>query len=183
MKRMNWLLGSVLALLLVPTHSSAQNVCDSISEDDIIIDSVYTETGEIVADTFRLGERKKEIPQYEIKEHDWVDLCANPKYAVVTKGGKQGIYDMILHQNITEIEFDELGFYRQREEMQSFDEIPDEIVLDAVVIDGESLWQCVCRLGHLRHHAIHQQRCADHLHGYGCKHGCCASGGRQGRQA
>lgn len=115
MKRMNWLLGSVLAMLLVPTHSSAQDVCDSINEDDIVIDSVYTETGEIVADTFRLGERKKEIPQYEIKEHDWVDLCANPKYAVVTKGGKQGIYDMILHQNITEIEFDELGFYRQTE--------------------------------------------------------------------
>lgn len=40
----------------------------------------------------------------------------------------------------------ELGFYRQCEEMQSFDEIPDEIVLDAVVIDGESLGQCVCRL-------------------------------------
>ena len=41
---------------------------------------------------------------------------------------------------------DELGFYRQQEEMQSFDEIPDVIVLDAVVIDGDSLGQCVCRL-------------------------------------
>ena len=39
-----------------------------------------------------------------------------------------------------------LDFYRQQEEMQSFDEIPDVIVLDAKVIDGESLGQCVCRL-------------------------------------
>lgn len=115
MKKMNWLLGLVLAFLLVPIHSSAQEVCDSISEDNIVIDSVYTETGEIVADTFRVGEGKNVIPQYEFKEHDWVDLCTNPKYAVVTKGGKQGIYDMILHQNITEIEFDELGFFRRTE--------------------------------------------------------------------
>ena len=108
----NWL---VLALLLAPTLMSAQEVCDSISEDDIVIDSVYTETGEIVADSFHMGEREKVIPQYELKEHGWVDLCANPKYAVVTKGGKQGIYDMILHQNLTEIEFDELGFFRRTE--------------------------------------------------------------------
>lgn len=121
MKKISWLLGLVLALLLVPTHSSAQEVCDSISEDDLIIDSVYTETGEIVADTFRMGERKNVIPQYEFKEHDFVDLCSNPKYAVVTKDGKQGIYDMILHQNLTEIEFDELGFFRRAEAEEDAD--------------------------------------------------------------
>lgn len=118
MKKINCLLGLVLAWLLVPNHSSAQEVCESISEDDMIIDSVYTETGEIVADTFRLGENgewKKKIPQYEFKEHDWADLCANPKYAIVSKGGKQGIYDMFLHQNITDIEFDEVGFFRKSE--------------------------------------------------------------------
>ena len=74
MKKINWLLGLVLALLLVPTHSPAQEVCDSISEEDIVIDSVYTETGEIVADTFRMGEKKNIVPQYELKEHDWVDM-------------------------------------------------------------------------------------------------------------
>lgn len=121
MKKISWLLGLVLALLLVPTHSSAQEVCDSISEDDLIIDSVYTETGEIVADTFRMGERKNVVPQYEFKEHDFVDLCSNPKYAVVTKDGKQGIYDMILHQNLTEIEFDELGFFRRAEAEEDAD--------------------------------------------------------------
>lgn len=41
---------------------------------------------------------------------------------------------------------DGLGFYRQRDEMQSFDEMPDVIVLDAKVIEGDSLGQCVCRL-------------------------------------
>ncbi len=41
---------------------------------------------------------------------------------------------------------DELGFCRQREEMQSFDAIPDVIVLDAKVIGGDPLGQCVCRL-------------------------------------
>lgn len=121
MKRVNWLFGLVLALLLVPTYSSAQEFCDSISEDDLIIDSVYTETGEIVADTFRMGDRKNVIPQYEFKEHDFVDLCSNPKYAVVTKNGKQGIYDMILHQNLTEIEFDELGFFRRAEAEEDAD--------------------------------------------------------------
>ena len=39
-----------------------------------------------------------------------------------------------------------LAFYRQRDEMQSYDEIPDVIVLDAKIIGGESLGQCVCRL-------------------------------------
>ena len=41
---------------------------------------------------------------------------------------------------------DELGFYSQQEEMQSFDVMPDVIVLEAKVIGGESLGQCVCRL-------------------------------------
>ena len=44
---------------------------------------------------------------------------------------------------------DELGFYRQWDEMQSFDEMPDVIVLEAKVIDSDSLGQCVCRLAKL----------------------------------
>jgi len=59
-----------------------------MDEDDVIIDSVLTETGEIVADTFRLsdGEKwKRSLPQYDLKEYEWVEICYNPKYAVVTK--------------------------------------------------------------------------------------------------
>jgi len=36
-------------------------------------------------------------------------------YAIVTKGGKKGIYDLILHKNITEIEYRDLGFSKQTE--------------------------------------------------------------------
>ena len=87
-----------------------------MDEDDMIIDSVLTETGEIVADTFMLsdGEKwKRSLPQYDLKEYEWVDICYNPKYAVVTKNGKKGLFDMIEHRNITEIIYRDLGFSRQ----------------------------------------------------------------------
>ena len=119
----------VAALLTVPASAMAQEVveivdsvwmditlCDSISEDEMIIDSVYTDTGEIVADTVRLGaidEWQQNLPQYDLKEYEWVDICYNPKYAIVTKDGKNGIYDMELHRNITEIIYRDLGFSKQ----------------------------------------------------------------------
>lgn len=43
-------------------------------------------------------------------------------------------------------EGEKLGFYRQQDEMQSFDAIPDVIVLEAKVIDGEPLGRVVCSL-------------------------------------
>ena len=43
-----------------------------------------------------------------------MDICiGNPKYAIVTKGRKKGIYDMLLHQEVTPVEFREVGFCRQ----------------------------------------------------------------------
>ena len=119
----------VAALLSVPASAMAQEIievvdsvwvditpCDSISEDEMIIDSVYTDTGEIVADTVRLGaidEWQQNLPQYDLKEYEWVEICYNPKYAIVTKDGKNGIYDMELHRNITEIIYRDLGFSKQ----------------------------------------------------------------------
>ena len=119
----------VIALLAVPASAMAQEIieivdsvwvditpCDSISDDEMIIDSVYTDTGEIVADTIRLGaidEWQQNLPQYDFKEYEWVEICYNPKYAIVTKDGKNGIYDMELHRNITEIVFRDLGFSKQ----------------------------------------------------------------------
>ena len=119
----------VAALLTVPASAMAQEMievvdsvwvditpCDSISEDEMVIDSVYTDTGEIVADTIRLGaidEWQQNLPQYDLKEYDWVEICYNPKYAIVTKDGKNGIYDMELHRNITEIIYRDLGFSKQ----------------------------------------------------------------------
>lgn len=91
----NWL---ALAFMLVPTTMPAQetleNVADTIAADEL--------------DTW-----KRNLPQYDLKEFDWVDICYNPKYAVVTKDGKKGIYDMMLHRNVTEIEFRDLGFSKQ----------------------------------------------------------------------
>lgn len=87
-----------------------------VGENDMVIDSVLTETGEIVADTFRLSDSeklKRSLPQYELKEYDWVDICYNPKYAVVTKDGKKGLYDIVEQRNITEIVYRDLGFSKQ----------------------------------------------------------------------
>ena len=87
-----------------------------MDEDDMIIDSVLTETDEIVADTFRLSDSekwKRSLPQYDLKEYECVDTCYNPKYAIVTKNEKKGLYDMIEHRNISEIIYRDLGFLKQ----------------------------------------------------------------------
>ena len=118
----NWL---VLAVLLVPTLTTAQEVTegvDSIEVDpneDMIIESYYTDDGGTANDTIYLNDEandwQKNLPQYDLKEYEWVDICNNPKYAIVTKDGKKGIYDLILHKNITEIEYRDLGFSKQTE--------------------------------------------------------------------
>ena len=121
----------VLAAVLLPANLSAQEIMEPvdsvwadtvavadndvdevievvdsiyIGEDDLIVDSILTDSGELVADTFKLSDLekwKRSIPQYDFKEYEWVDICYNPKYAIVSKGGKKGIYDMILHKNVT----------------------------------------------------------------------------------
>ena len=88
----------------------------SVDENDMIVDSVLTETGEIVADTLRLsdGEKwKRNLPQYDLKEYEWVDICYNPKYAIVTKNNRKGIYDLELHRNVTEVVYRDLWFSKQ----------------------------------------------------------------------
>lgn len=87
-----------------------------IDENDMIVDSVLTETGEIVADTFRLSDGeiwKRSLPQYDLKEYEWVDICYNPKYAIVTKNNRKGIYDLELHRNVTEVVYRDLWFSKQ----------------------------------------------------------------------
>ena len=113
----NWL---VLALLLVPTLLSAQEVVDSVDVDPyegMIIETYYTEDGGIASDTIYLDDRDEDslkIVRHDLKEYEWVDICSgNPKYAIVTKDGKKGIFDMVLYQEVTPVEFREVGFYRQ----------------------------------------------------------------------
>ena len=109
----------LIALLstLIPCQILAQSIiepvdsvwvditpCDSISEDEMVIDTVSAD--ELMNDL-------PIVTQYDLKEFEWVDICYNPKYAIVTKDGRKGIYDMILHKNITEIEYRDLGFSKQ----------------------------------------------------------------------
>ena len=87
-----------------------------VDENDMIVDSVLTKTGEIVADTFRLSDSekwKRNLPQHDLKEYEWVDICYNPKYAIVTKNNKKGIYDLELHRNVTEVVYRDLWFTKQ----------------------------------------------------------------------
>ena len=112
----NWL---VPALLLVPTLMSAQEVVDSVDVDPyegMIIETYYTEDGGTASDTIYLDNRDKDslrMVQHDLKEYEWVDFCDSHKYAIVTKNGKKGIYDLVLHQEVTPVEFREVGFCRQ----------------------------------------------------------------------
>ena len=87
----------VLAAVLLPANLSAQEIMEPvdsvradtvavadndvdevievvdsiyIGEDDLIVDSILTDSGELVADTFKLSDlekRKRSIPQYDFK--------------------------------------------------------------------------------------------------------------------
>lgn len=113
----------VMAVLLVPTLTTAQEVTEAVDSikvdpnEDMIIETYYTDDGGTANDTIYLNDEandcQKNLPQYDLKEYEWVDICDNPKYAIVTKDGKKGIYDLVLHKNITEIEYRDLGFSKQ----------------------------------------------------------------------
>ena len=113
----------VLALLLVPTLMTAQEVTEAVDSievdpnEDMIIETYYTDDGGTASDTIYLNDEandwQKNLPQYDLKEYEWVDICYNPKYAIVSKDGKKGIYDMVEHRNITEIVYRDLGFSKQ----------------------------------------------------------------------
>ena len=130
--KLKCIIGLVLLSQLssVATAQEIIEVVDSINVDEMIGDTVsadpyegmiietyYTDSGDLASDTIYLddetSEWQKSLPQYDLKEYEWVDICNNPKYAIVTKDGKKGIYDMILHKNVTEIEYRDLGFSKQ----------------------------------------------------------------------
>ncbi len=112
-----------LALLVVPCSVFAQNNIERVDsascepEEDWIVEVYEDENGnEVVSDTIWLGKSSDtpQVTQYDFNECDKVTVCAeNPKYAIVVKNGKCGIYDNILHANVTEIVFDKLDFMQQ----------------------------------------------------------------------
>lgn len=95
----------MVALMVTPTKIIAQEM----------VEEVDTLEAEEVED-YSLS-----VTQYELKDCDWIDICTNPKYAIVTKNGKKGIYDIQLGRNITEIEFDDIGYSRQSESHDSIE--------------------------------------------------------------
>ena len=93
----------LVTLLLVSATMTAQRTVE-------VVDTIDVE---------ELADYSQPVTQYEFKDFDWVDICYNPKYAIVTKDGKKGIYDMMLNKNITEIEYRELGYSRPGEAVDS----------------------------------------------------------------
>lgn len=75
------------------------------------------------ADTIEVGDVKDYslyVTQYDLNEMDRLEICDKlPKYAIVTKEGKQGVYDMMQHRNITEIVYRQIGFSHQTESEDS----------------------------------------------------------------
>lgn len=106
----------VATMLMIPAVASAQEMeyVDSIEVDTIDVDYVINGDDIVLADSVK-------ITQYTLSECDGVEVCKNPKYTIVIKDGKKGIYDMVLGKNVTEIEFQEVVFSRSEE---IADEIP-----------------------------------------------------------
>ncbi len=102
-KGMHWWYCMVLVLTLLPASMKAQNPIEFV--DTIDVDEIT--------------DYSLSVTQYELKNYDWIDFCKNPRYAIVTKDGKKGIYDFQVGRNITEIEFQELGYSRQDETVDS----------------------------------------------------------------
>ena len=91
---------ALVVLLLMPTLMLAQG--DVVDVDSIGKDSLM-------------------VTQYDFDEFDRVDFCHTPQYVIVTKNGRKGIYDMYLHQNITELEYRELRFTKLENEGDSLE--------------------------------------------------------------
>ncbi len=69
----------------------------------------------VVADTIDAEEAfgKKHVTQVPLEQCNQIDTCSVTKFAIVTKDGKQGIYDLEKHENVTEIDLDVAGFSRR----------------------------------------------------------------------
>ena len=102
-KVLNILAALTLVLLQIPGNISAQGIVevDTTDVEEAIIDTLIEDT---------ISDYSQYVTQYELRECDWVDICSNPKYAIVTRNGNKGVYDMILKRNITEIEYRDLGY-------------------------------------------------------------------------
>lgn len=64
-------------------------------------------------DTFHIDDvsTMEYVEQVPLTECQRVDTCENAQFAIVTKDGKMGIYDLKSHKNVTPISFDKAEYY------------------------------------------------------------------------
>lgn len=55
----------------------------------------------------------KPVTQVPLEQCEQIDTCEIEKFAIVSKDGKCGIYDLQKHENVTGIDFDVAGFSRR----------------------------------------------------------------------
>ena len=56
---------------------------------------------------------KQHIPQIPLENCYRIDTCEEKRFAIVLKDAKCGIYDLQRHENVTNIEYDDLSFSRR----------------------------------------------------------------------
>lgn len=91
-------------LLFVPTTISAQSTeiaNDSTGAKEAIVDTINIDN--------LLGNSLDSII-YKQKEFENVELSPNPRYAIVTKDGKMGVFDMSRLQKVTEVDYNDIWF-------------------------------------------------------------------------
>lgn len=67
----------------------------------------------IVADTINVDEFVTEKPsQIPLEQCRVMDICEEGRYAIISHHGKQGIYDIIRRENVTEIDMEAVGYSR-----------------------------------------------------------------------
>ena len=104
------------ALQLVPAIMMAQGVVEVVDSakvdplEGMLIEVYENEDGVEIRDTLYFDNPAEKMAEIKLKDCDSVEVCKNPKYAIITKDGKKGIYDMMLNQLVTAVEYDELGF-------------------------------------------------------------------------
>lgn len=71
------------------------------------------ENGEEAVDTLNIDDVStvEHIEQVPLTECQRIDTCENAQFAIVTKDGRMGIYDLKSHKNVTPIDFDKAEYY------------------------------------------------------------------------
>ena len=104
--------------LLMPFAASAQEI-EAVDSIDVETGIIYYADSTQVSDTISTDSMNcanPPIPQIPLEDCD--SLMARDytdHYGVVYKDGKCGIYDLVKHENVTQIEYKELWFSFRRE--------------------------------------------------------------------